>query len=435
MWKRIVCLSLALLTVLGLAACGAASASAAQPAPTSTPEPTPALSYEEQRALIESLRAVWDGADEFLDTWYYAFTDLDGNGRLEIVTASCQGTGLFTYARVWELNGDFSALIPCETTPEYPEGPDPWPDLIRDSLPCYTDPADGRRYYVCEDVTRDGAARYYNSLWSVSLHDGAFERTLLATEEIVYTDAINAYPTVTCADADGNPITEQEYETWPVRVFGRFARSDLPLDWTQVSFRWQEAGDGPMDVDAAAAYAGILDRYKTAYQTGNNTGEYAWGNDLSEIIAYSAHIGYALTDLDGDDVCELILAGVGTDDFSDGMLYDVYTLRGGEPSRVAVSQARDRWYLRTDSTLLNEGSSGAAFSNVFLYRFSGGLLVPTEGMITYFPGNEQDSCYYQTGSVSYEPRPEDQRITMEDYGARWDTWKSAVYVPPLIQLD
>lgn len=435
MRKRMICLGLALLAVLGLAACGLTAVPAATAAPTPVPEPTPALPYEEQRARIESLRTVWDGADEFMDTWYYTFTDLDGNGRMEIVTASCQGTGLYTYLKAWELSEDFSTLIPCEATPEYPEGPDPWPDLIRDSLPCYTDPSSGRRYYVCEDVTRDGAARYYNALWSVSLHDGAFERTLLATEEIVYTDAYNAYPTVTCLSADGNPITEQEYETWPVRVFGRFKRSDLSLDWTQVDFSWPETDDGPKDGNEAAAYADVLDRYRTAYQTGNITGEYAWGNDLSEIIAYSAHIGCALTDLDGDGVSELILAGVGTDEFSDGMVYDVYTLRGGEPLRLAVSQARDRWYLRADGTLLNEGSSGAAYSNVFLYRLSGGELIPTEGIITYFPGNEQDSCYYQSGSVSYEPRPEDQRITLEDYGARWDAWKADVSVPPLSQLD
>ena len=150
---------------------------------------------------------------------------------------------------------------------------------------------------------------------------------------------------------------------------------------------------------------------------------------ISEIIGYSEHVGYALKDLDKDGTPELIIAGMGTDDFSDKMVYDLYTLAGAQPAQLACSAARNRWYLRSDSLLINEGSSGAAYSNVFLFAVKGGGLEAKEGVIVY-----DGSCYYQNGSCDYEPRSGDRSITMDEYTAKWDGWKSACYLPQLTRI-
>ncbi|MBO5495891.1 MAG: hypothetical protein J5967_00675, partial [Oscillospiraceae bacterium] len=147
------------------------------------------------------------------------------------------------------------------------------------------------------------------------------------------------------------------------------------------------------------------------------------------------HVGYALKDLDKDGIPELIIAGAGGAAVYDtDAILDLYTLVGGSPKQLACTWARNRYYLRTDSLIVNEGSSGAAYSNVFLYSVSADGLTPKEGVITFFPGDDRDSCYHQVGRCDYEPQPGDERISMEEYTATWDSWKSLCYIPPLTQI-
>ena len=181
--------------------------------------------------------------------------------------------------------------------------------------------------------------------------------------------------------------------------------------------------------DFVTAYGSVIEKYRAAYSGGSRDIGYAYEHGISEIIGYSEHVGYALKDLDKDGTPELIIAGMGTDDFSDKMVYDLYTLAGAQPAQLACSAARNRWYLRSDSLLINEGSSGAAYSNVFLFAVKGGGLEAKEGVIVY-----DGSCYYQNGSCDYEPRSGDRSITMDEYTAKWDGWKSVVYVPQLTRI-
>ena len=66
----------------------------------------------------------------------------------------------------------------------------------------------------------------------------------------------------------------------------------------------------------------MLGAYKTADATGySKYPAYLWNHGLSEIAAYSSGVGYALKDIDKDGTPELLIAGMGNDDFSEGMLY------------------------------------------------------------------------------------------------------------------
>ena len=66
----------------------------------------------DQRALIERSRNVWEPDLEY-ETWFSAITDLDHNGRLELLLASLQGSGLYTWVNVWEVNENYSGLTLC----------------------------------------------------------------------------------------------------------------------------------------------------------------------------------------------------------------------------------------------------------------------------------------------------------------------------------
>ena len=66
---------------------------------------------EEQRRILEENRSHWTFDEEdYTPDWYYAFTDLDHNGLLEVLAASTQGSGMFTYVHFYEVLPDGSGV-------------------------------------------------------------------------------------------------------------------------------------------------------------------------------------------------------------------------------------------------------------------------------------------------------------------------------------
>ena len=538
---------LCLLAALLLTGCGAKGSAPEEADPAATPAATHTLpGPEEQKALLEARRDRWAFADPYDSPWFYTFTDLDHNGRLEVIAASTQGSGVFTTAHYWELTPDFTDIVNLYHANVEVEGPDDWPEIITDQLTCYYDAAADRYYYTAENLTKSGYAHQYFSWNALCLKDGVAEWELLASKSVDYDEEGAEH--VECQDAAGNPITQMEYDSAAASRFSDCTRSELGLTWTRVEIPFGDTAatvpaeptgaetptesigtptfsitknpsseaisvggntwfiahadngvapvwylqspDGqsyalddamalhpglslevlpqdtlavsnvPLSVngwavvarfdgeggslftepatlyvgDFVSAYSGVIQKYKEAYESGSHDGAYAAEHDLSEIIGYSEHVGYALKDLDKDGVPEMIIAGIGTDDFSGGMIFEIYTLSENTPVRCLQSWARNRYYLRNDNRILNEGSSGAAFSSVCLYKLDKGTLVPIEAIITYFPGDSRDGCYHQVGHSDFEPSQDDIPISMEEYTATWEDWKSNCYTPPLTQI-
>ena len=212
----------------------------------------------------------------------------------------------------------------------------------------------------------------------------------------------------------------------------------LSLDGWSVQARFDGPGGSAVTTpatihvdDFVAAYRPVLSKYYGAYTSGNNTAEYAWDNGISEMIAYSQNAGYALLDLNGDGTPELVVGGLGTNSFSNGMVYDLYTLVDGQPVQLACSQARSRYYLRADGSVLNEGSNGAGNSVFIINRVYGSYLVPVESAMTWFTGEGNDGYYHQTEGYSYEPGEYDEQLDQAQFNYYVATWQESVYVPQL----
>ena len=189
------------------------------------------MTEEVQRAFIldryDSWATPWQNGTE---DWYYTFTDLDHNGRLELITASLQGTGLFTYADVWEMNEDFTDLVPC--TDDLGEGGS-YPDIIIQSLSCFYNASEGRYYYLFDDLARSGMAENYAAKVVLSLNNGKVELTTICSKYEAYSDP-ESDPLVTYRGGNGNEISLEQYEKavgdWAVGM----EMSDFELEWTAV---------------------------------------------------------------------------------------------------------------------------------------------------------------------------------------------------------
>ena len=494
---------------------------------------------ELQKQLIMENYSLWAYTEPWDSPWFYTFTDLDHNGRQEVIAATLQGTGLYTWIKVYEINTDYSGLVEVGLAEE--DGFS-YPDLIVDSLPCYYEEDTGLYYYVCEDMVRDGAARYYFTSVAFGLRNGKMFFQTIASKESVYT-GLSGDPTSTCWNAEGNVISVEEYEACADRIFAGKPKTDYRIIWTQVENPWPEeepdtaeisdvpeepqviitknptseaiaiggktwfiahadnassltwrmvAPDGTIyySLDSAMAahpglklealegdtlavsnvplsangwgivaifengassaatdpaflyvgdfltpYSTVLDAYRAVYAQGEGKMEYAIEHGLSEIVCYSTGVGYALKDLDKNGIPELIIEGIGTDDFSNGIAYGIYTLADNQPVNLATSWARTRYYIRTDNTVLYHGSGGASHSYNSIMQVTGSSLEKIE---TVFTDYDEAACqtvfYYQQGNSDNFSSEKSIPLTEQEYTERLNQMESNIFIPILTKI-
>ena len=172
----------------------------------------------------------------------YCITDLDGNGRLELITAvEVRNAGyqnFDTKIKYYELNEDNTALLTLECVSDSKSQPDVCEiiDTVNktdsDSRYCYKD-SSGRAYYVvCDsyfEENADGTKNQHVSKVAMSIHNGkAYEETL-ATYSIIREagkDAVEQY-----TDGDGNVITKEAFDKIESTRFKGYTVSTFKFGW------------------------------------------------------------------------------------------------------------------------------------------------------------------------------------------------------------
>ncbi len=237
--KKLLAALLCACLILSLCACSgqgetvpAQTPAAASAAPAVSPSSAPATpSAEEQILLILARRAEWDCTDEEfneVDRFSYAVTDLDHNGRLELFAAQTQGTGRFTYGKLFEVSADFSALSHCSIV--YGDGTEclDLPEVIVDSVQTFTDTASGKTCYIFYNTTHVSASEYGTSTNVLSLTDGVLTDAHLGQEYELYTESSHS---ITYHDAADNEITEAQYQSLAADTFASLTEGSAKFGW------------------------------------------------------------------------------------------------------------------------------------------------------------------------------------------------------------
>lgn len=159
-----------------------------------------------------------------------------------------------------------------------------------------------------------------------------------------------------------------------------------------------------------AAYDALLAEISDLRRSGASEAQTDFSHDLLSANDYYQTPGWLLRDLDGDEIPELLLGA----DWGDGhsVIFNIYRLDGAKAVRVVDGWNRNRWYLCTDGSLANEGSSSAFESSYSYYRYTSGELQHLETLL-YLDGGSGGSPWRYSATADHYVSSGDFRSVTE----------------------
>lgn len=246
--KKTAALLLALL-LLFLTACGVTAkptqpTTPAQPAPvTEDNPPDPAEPAQEPvvqadpMELFAAAAELWRNVAEN-DRTALTITDLDHNGRQELIVSQMGGSGFYSYTRFFEINESGDGVKECLF--DIPEGTSQ-PDLLsQDTADCWYDQQMDEYIYIFKDYLPLGAAESFESIRGICLKNGT-------VKDMVFANKHTSGNTVTYTDEFGNPFESSIYEIAAEMAFWGFDRTEAKFNWVDLS-----AFDGLTGAELAA---------------------------------------------------------------------------------------------------------------------------------------------------------------------------------------
>jgi len=159
-----------------------------------------------------------------------------------------------------------------------------------------------------------------------------------------------------------------------------------------------------------ATYDALLAEISGLRRSGASEAQTDFSHDLLSANDYYQTPGWLLRDLDGDGIPELLLGA----DWGDGhsVIFNIYRLDGAKAVRVVDGWNRNRWYLCTDGSLANEGSSSAFESSYSYYRYTSGELQHLETLL-YLDGGSGGSPWRYSATADHYVSSGDFRSVTE----------------------
>ena len=195
-------------------------------------------------------------------------------------------------------------------------------------------------------------------------------------------------------------VTEQETETDVVDDIPSEENIDDAVYLTQ----YEEIISRYIELNHQKLDYGDLTNIEFPYETADDV--YARYNVML-VLEELDNVGYAIDDIDGDGVKELIIA-----DMTSPLIYDIYTMDGDVPKLVAASWERSNTTY-CGNHFCTEGSGGAANFIVSYKVFKGNEMQTEYYLYTDLLENGESGFFYTTNSTM--DKDNDNFITQEEY--------------------
>ena len=234
--KKAISIVLMLVMVLSLSVASFAEESKEQTAPApkaQTAAATPVRATDETaNAQIEYLFnnfSTFKQAESADAKWFYAVTDLDHNGRLELLAASVQGDGRYTHVMAWEVGTDLASAAPIQVNVPEDES---FPDILTDSADTFYNQVSNTWIYMFYDNIVFSADEAYYAKCAVKLADDGLSFQQLA---IQHNQAAGGIVNTAYMDNSGNAITGEQYNAAGTEGPAELIKSSTNFEWVDAA--------------------------------------------------------------------------------------------------------------------------------------------------------------------------------------------------------
>lgn len=187
-----------------------------------------------QLELFVKNRNQWLSVEWEPERGQFAIQDLDKDGRLELIVWTTGGTGFYSDNFFYQMSEDGLSMTEIAQAEKQPNNLVWDLGVEGDDMKVYADTS-GRRYYMVTDITRNGA-------WGSYMEDGCF----YLENGKIYDVSIRGYSTnyleesdtweETYLDANGNEISEEQWEQLLADFAGDKTEVDESLKWSEMTY-------------------------------------------------------------------------------------------------------------------------------------------------------------------------------------------------------
>lgn len=188
------------------------------------------------------------------DPWYYSVTDLDHNGRLELLACKADSATNNAQVRGWEITPDGQSLNALHTPFENEMSDAAFFNIMTDSADTYYDVERDAWFYVFKNYNHEELKELNIKLDMVftcgmSMMNGMLYDGTLAT---MITTTSGGKADTSIMDSDENPITDDEFMDIAGTTFAGCPHSSTSFDW----FSSSEASELSRLADSYAVFSG-----------------------------------------------------------------------------------------------------------------------------------------------------------------------------------
>ena len=242
--KRILSVVLCIVMLFALCACGEKTTATKQETASSAPAsadasaaaaevqatPDPSSTANQTQLIFSNLSAITSNAD--YSTFYFTVTDLDHNGRLEVISAVTESSNNYTRGVGYEVNSTFDSLSPLEFS--LPEGQG-LPEIVSKNADTYYDSASNSYYYIFNDNGDVNSTGHYLTIDSLCLKDGIATVTPIAYQDVSVEKGITVY---TFTDGNGSTLnltSLSDFQKQPDVKYSGFTKSQTSFNWVSLA--------------------------------------------------------------------------------------------------------------------------------------------------------------------------------------------------------
>ncbi len=157
--------------------------------------------------------------------WSYAVTDLNHNGQLELLAASVQGDGRYTYVKGWEVGADLSSVSEIQVSVPQDET---FVDIVADTADTFFNPDNGAWFYMFYDNIVLNADESYYVKCAVNYTGGTLAFQQLAIQHNQKTGGVI---NTSYMDNNGGMITSEQYNAAGSVGPAQLIRSSTNFEW------------------------------------------------------------------------------------------------------------------------------------------------------------------------------------------------------------